>query len=539
MRHVWPAIFGLLFVLLSGCFSAAELPGGGNPIESFTAERPKVTRGATDKLVAVYGSGNGSIDNGIGDVQSGAEIETPALTADTTFTLTVTLDSGETFTKSLEVKAVDAPSIQSFKQDKVVRPGEESSVTAVFVGGKGDLEGFGEIVSGTPKSIGKLDATKNLNLKVTSEAGEVVTATTEVEAAVTPVIQSFTAPGPVVSRYAPTQLSAMFTGGKGTIDQEVGPVVSGTPATTKPVPAAGATFKLTVTNGLNESVSKTLSVTTKPEVIVTTYNGDVVAFDVDAQGNVPPKRVLTTGADGLVGLAVINNEIFVAAENGAPSISVFDIDAKGKPAPKRKISGAATGWGGDIGAYMFGVAGTEMFVADKSNAIKVWNLSDNGNVAPKRKIAGAATGLNNVLGVAVGGGEIYATNYAMGGGGSITAYAQAAANNAAPLRTIPGLPAPSGIIVNGAELYVGGLDGTIKVYNRTTKALLRTLSGAATTLGTLLYQCAVADTELFCASYDNERILVFPTTANGNVAPKRAIGGDMSALGGAVSVVVY
>ena len=427
-----------------------------------------------------------------------------------------------------------APAITSFEQDKVVRAGEVSSVTAVFTGGRGVVEGLGPITSGVPLSTGKLDVTKTLTLVVTAETGEIATATTEVEAAVTPVIQSFFAPGPAVSRHVPTQLTAVFTGGKGTIDQDVGAIESGKPATTKDVPRAGATFVLTVTNGLGESVTKTLSVTTKREIVVTGYDGDVSSFDIDAAGNVPPNRVLSTGAIGLVGMAISNREIFVAAELGTPSISVFDLDARGTTPPKRKIMGAATGWGGDIGPYLFSVDGAEIVVADKSNAIKVWNVADNGNVAPKRSIAGAATGLDNTLGVTVTGGEILATNYAAGGAATLTAYPRGASGNVAPLRTIAASSPPTGVVANGNELFVGGLDGSVTVYHRTTKAQLRKISGPATLLGDNVYQCALGGDELFCASYDNGRIDVFPANASGNVAPKRTIEG----LSGPVTVVI-
>lgn len=555
MSRLWPAILALAVLLASAISCSPDGPSG--PITSFTADKAKVTKGTPDKLTAVFTGGTASIDNDIGEVQSGVPVDTAMLTKNTTFTLTVNDENGKAFAKTLEVGAVDPATIASFKSEKVIRPGEATNLTAVFAGGTGKVDGgIGAVTSGTPVSTGILPATKVFTLTVTNEAGDTVTAKAEAEAAVTPVIMSFTAPGQVVSRFAPTMLTAVFTGGsggKGTIDQGVGSITSNMPAKTKDVPAAGTTFTLTVTNGLGESVQKSVTVTTKKELFVVDYGADVLVFDVDAVGDVEPKRILVTDAtiQGILGVVVTNDELFLANENGTPSISVFNISDGSRPPygagdppskPKRKLSGAATTFdvagGGTVGPYLFSVGGGEIFVADKSSTVKIWNVADTGNVAPRRTLGGAASGVSNALGTWVTGGELFVSNYANAGAqSSITVYPQTATDNTAPLRTIS-TPTPTGVVVEGNEVFVSNKDGAITVYNKTTGAPLRKIAGAATQL-TELYQCSVADGELFCGSYLADKVLVFPANADGNVAPTRVIKGDKTFVSSPGCVVVF
>ncbi|HSO38651.1 MAG TPA: hypothetical protein VLT33_39245, partial [Labilithrix sp.] len=144
----------VLVVLVSSVACSEDFAG---PIKSFTAEREKITKGQSTKLTAVFDTGVGTIDHDIGEVQSGQAVDTPMLDANTTYTLTDTDDSGNANTKSVEVKVVDPAKIVSFKADKVVRPGESTTVTAVFEGGNGVVDnGIGEIKSGVPFPTGVL-----------------------------------------------------------------------------------------------------------------------------------------------------------------------------------------------------------------------------------------------------------------------------------------------------------------------------------------------------------------------------------------------
>jgi sugar lactone lactonase YvrE len=67
-------------------------------ISSFTASVPSVGPGTTVTLTPVFipadGTATATIDNGVGTVTSGVPVDTPPLSASTTFTLTVTNESG-------------------------------------------------------------------------------------------------------------------------------------------------------------------------------------------------------------------------------------------------------------------------------------------------------------------------------------------------------------------------------------------------------------------------------------------------------------
>ena len=545
MRHVWPLLLALVVILLSSV-ACYDHSGGNGTIKSFLAERSKITKGQTAKLTAVFESGTGTIDNGVGEVTSGVPIESAALTANTTFTLTVVDESG-TFTETAEVNAIDPAVITSFKPDGVILPGQSTNLTAVFTGGTGVVDnGIGPIMSGVPVSSGVVAATKNYTLTVTNEAGDAVTQIAEVEAAVTPVITSFTAPGAVVSRYTPTMLTAVFTGGKGVIDQSVGPVVSNMAAKTPDVPGLGLTYTLTVTNGLGEKVSKTVTVTTKKELFIADNVMDVLVFDVDATGDVEPKRIVVTqaGVAGILGLGIFGDELFISNEGGSPSLTSYNLadgfrppyaNGGGDNKSKRRIVGAATTING---AQEFSIAGGEIFVADKSSTIKVWNVTDTGDVAPKRTLTGGTTGLANCLGTWVDSGELYVGNFNSAGAGTVTVYPQGASGDTAPTRTINGTDNVTGLTVAGNELFVFSKVGEITVFDKMTGTQLRKISGS-NTQDTELYQCSLADGEIFCSSYALDRVVVFPANGDGNIPPTRVLMGDKTFIASPTGAFVF
>jgi hypothetical protein len=544
MRHLWPVLLALVVILTASVACYNDVPGA---IKSFTAAKPTVTRGTATELTAIF-DGTGSLDNGIGEVTSGAVIVTPPLTAKTSFTLTVVnAENGGTDRETVEIDVAEPAKITSFKPDKVILPGQSALLTAVFSDGVGVVDnGIGPVQSGVAVSTGVLPETKTYTLTVTNLAGDVVTATAEVEAAVTPVITSFDAPGSVVSRFAPTMLTAVFTGGKGVVDQKVGPIASKMPTKTPDVPPEGATYTLTVTNGLGVSVSKTLSVTTKKEMFVTDYGGDVLVFDADSSGDLRPKRTILTGEGknassqilGILGVMVTKDSVIIANEGGIHSISIFGIGDVDDVVPKGRIAGPSTTLSAGVnGPYMFTVADGELFVADKSSTINVWNLTDTGDVAPRRALEGPATGLSNCLATWVDSGELYVSNYANAGASTITVYPQTASGNAPATRTIP-TSEPTGLLVSGNELFVFSKPGAITVYDKTTGTQLRQIAGPLTEISEL-YQCSVSDNELFCASYLQDRVVVFPANGNGNIAPTRRVMGPQTYFSSPASVVVF
>lgn len=566
MKRFWLGLLALTVILLPslGCFDAAVAeedpndpnnpygPNGPGNIKSFTAEKPKVTKGTSAKLTAVFENGSASIDNGIGEVTSGVPVETPALAGKTTYVLTAQDENGENHTARLDVDAVEPAVITSFKAEKVIRPGQSTNLIPVFSNGAGVIEGIGPVQSGVPVPTGVVAATKNYKLIVTNEVGDSVTAIAEVEAAVQPVITSFTAPGSTVSRLAPMALNAVFLHGKGTVDMNVGPIVSGTPTMTPPVPFVGGTYTLTVTNGLGEKATKSLSVTTKKEMFVTNYDANIFVWDFDAQGDIPAKRTIEThtgknansGIEGLLGILVTADTIYLANENGTPAINAFNIGDRGDVAPKRKITASAgITWVPDVqGPYLISMSGNELFVADKSSTIRVWNTTDTGAVAPKRVLEGPATGLDQCFGTWVDSGELYVTNLAnQGGGESVTVYAVGASGNTPPKRTIPlsgEANTPSGVLIEGNEMFIVSRTA-ITAFNKNTGAQLRQLFGANAGIDVQAGQCSISDGEIFCSIDNTNDVKVWDVTANGNVAPKRKVGGPKTTLEQNATVVVF
>lgn len=105
-RAVLMALFAALcLALLAGCLHhKAGAPPLAPSITSFTATDPSIVQGASTTLTAVFTGGTATIDQQIGAVQSGVAVSTGNLTADRTFTLTVTGDGGVTATRTVQVK---------------------------------------------------------------------------------------------------------------------------------------------------------------------------------------------------------------------------------------------------------------------------------------------------------------------------------------------------------------------------------------------------------------------------------------------------
>lgn len=72
-------------------------------IVTFRARLPTIASGTLTELTSVFLSGTGSIDQGIGPVESGSPVATPVLFADTTYTLTVTNAAGDSTSRQATV----------------------------------------------------------------------------------------------------------------------------------------------------------------------------------------------------------------------------------------------------------------------------------------------------------------------------------------------------------------------------------------------------------------------------------------------------
>lgn len=508
-------------------------PPGAPVITSFTAAKPAVSVGKATELTAVFTNGTGVVDQGVGPVTSGVPITTGNLAAGKTFTLTVTSPTGLTATQTVAVDAVTAPTITSFTAAKsTVTKGKPASLTAVFTGGTGTVnQGVGAVTTGVAKATGNLAANTTFTLTVTNAASDAVTATVEVAAVDAPVITSFVAGAPKISRGTATTVTGTFTGGTGSVDQGVGAVTTTVAAATGNLNTK-TKFTLTVTNAAAEAVTATVDVDVSREIFVGTYTGNtiVVLDELAPNGVAVPKRTIAGNATTLSyprGISVVNDEIYVA-NDGNSNIVVFDVMATGNVPPKRTIAGGATGLSDPTQLFVFN---SEIFVGNRGgSAMSVFNFNDMGDVAPKRAVSGNLTALASPSGIAVDNGEIYV---AQEGANKVNVFPIAATGNVAPTRSFNTPNSPTGLLVSGNEVFTTstGNPTAITVFNKTTGAQLRQIAGNQTGLDYYGEQCAIVGTDILCACYGNGSLVGFPVSGNGNIAPTRTISGLTGPLG--------
>lgn len=108
-----------------------------------------------------------------------------------------------------------------------------------------------------------------------------------------PVITSFLAAKPLITRGTSTTLSGVFTNGTGVVDQSIGTVSSGTPATVSPT--ADTTYTLTVTNSAGVKVTATASVAVvaPPTISLITAPAIVTAGQAGCTASVPTQAGCT------------------------------------------------------------------------------------------------------------------------------------------------------------------------------------------------------------------------------------------------------
>jgi len=122
------------------------------------------------------------------------------------------------------------------------------------------------------------------------------------------------------------------------------------------------------------------------EIYVPAIPNRILVFDLTANGDVPPKRIIT-GISGAVAIDPIHNVLIV---NGQRGLNIYDRTVSGEATPKGVITGpraairrldtiqvTTKGWiiagGGDV------TKGTGF--------VGAWSINDNGDVAPRWKIA--------------------------------------------------------------------------------------------------------------------------------------------------------
>src|SRR5438309_6079158 len=157
------------------------------------------------------------------------------------------------------------------------------AVTFTVTSGGGSIDGVGSVTTLTSTGASALPVgSAAVNWTLGSAAGTNTLQATAVGLNGSPVvfsatvvppptITSFTAAASTITAGTSTTLTAVFSGGTGTVDHGVGAVTSGTPVSTGPL-STTTTFTLTVTNSVRVSVTATVTVTVVPPPSITSFS---------------------------------------------------------------------------------------------------------------------------------------------------------------------------------------------------------------------------------------------------------------------------
>jgi len=280
-------------------------------ITSFTPATATITSGGSTTLTGVFSNGTGSVSNSVGAIASGTPV-TVSPTATITYTLTVTNAAGTAVTRQATVAVVAVPTITSFTAAAAtITAGTSTTLAGVFSNGTGSVDNsVGVVTSGTAVTVSPA-VTTTYTLTVTNTAGAFVSKTATVMVVPAPVITSFVSAAPIITAGTSTTLTAVFTGGTGSVNNSVGAVTSTTPVTVSPV--ATTTYTLTATNTANTSVTMQVTVTVVAAPVVTSFT--------------PAAATITAGTSTTLtgvfsgGTGSVNNAVGAVSSNVAASVS--------------------------------------------------------------------------------------------------------------------------------------------------------------------------------------------------------------------------
>ena len=265
--------FRRVSLLISSALGLAlALACGGNagtpppaPVSlSINPTTAQVTSGETVQFSAtVTGSQNTAVSWNI--TESGGGSITPAglYTAPETpgsFHVVATSQISNTLTATALVGVQIRPSITAFTAaPTVINAGESCLLHVAYTGGFGIIDnGVGAVTSGDAARVNPISTT-TYTLSVTNTLGSKATRTATVTVLTQPVVTSFLAAANPMTLGLGTQLTPIFSGGSGIVDQGIGGVTSGTAIPVNP--ATTTTYTLTVSNSLGAAATKTLTLT--------------------------------------------------------------------------------------------------------------------------------------------------------------------------------------------------------------------------------------------------------------------------------------
>lgn len=164
-------------LMITACNGGGSTSAGDPAINSFSAAETTIALGSSVDLTAEFSGGAGVINNGVGEVSSGATISvSPATTM--TYMLTVTNSAGSMAVTSFVTVTVVPAIIDNFNASSTtILIGDSVDLTAIFsAGSTGSIDnGVGDVTSGNTVSVSPTEST-TYTLTVTNAFGDSVTA---------------------------------------------------------------------------------------------------------------------------------------------------------------------------------------------------------------------------------------------------------------------------------------------------------------------------------------------------------------------------
>jgi hypothetical protein len=269
-----------------------------------------------------------------------------------------------------------------------------------------------------------------------------------------------------------------------------------------------------------------------------------------AAGAQSTARKAATPAHQVQRLLFVSNNAVLGGSGYKGSVNVYDLHANGDVAPVRVIAGDAT-----LLTEVEGIAADangDVFVANTdTTSIVGFAPGASGDVAPSVEIAGSNTGLVQPNGLAVdAAGNLYVANcgqcgHGIDGPASVEVFSPGANGNVAPARTISGSNTkldgggggpgggPGGIAVDAAGNVYVAADQKIVEFGPAQNgnvAPLRVIAGKRTQL-TAPYGIAVSPNGIYVGTYASPAaVLRFAPDASGNAAPRAVWSGASSGI---------
>jgi len=227
---------------------------GAPTIGSLTAASNPVPFGDHTAITAVFAAGTGKVDQGVGTITSGTPFDSGHLTAPKTFTLTVTSTTGKSTSQAITIGVQEVTLSAISPANVVATPGAAVIFTST-ASNASDASVSWSANAGTMTTDGVWfapSAPGTYTVTATSNANTSVKTSAQVTVVSDPTFTSMTALASDVLYGAPAQITPVFSGGVGIVDNGVGQVTSESAFTT-PAVKGTTTFNLAVTDGTDST----------------------------------------------------------------------------------------------------------------------------------------------------------------------------------------------------------------------------------------------------------------------------------------------